>query len=242
MMNYLVIDFGNTFAKLAIFNSSSEIQFEDRAEEFTIGQLRDLVSQFEIGDGIYSSTRDLSPEFEEYWASTKFKVLDTDFPWSFDSEYITPKTLGRDRIAGIAGANALFPKRNNLIIDIGTCITYDLVTANRLHLGGAISPGIDMRLKAMHDYTDRLPLVSKSATTVFLGTSTEEALQAGGVGGVLLEIGTYIDNLANSFEDLNVMLTGGDADFVHSHLNYKMTVQAKLVLIGLFEMLKKNAK
>lgn len=241
-MNYLVIDFGNTFAKLAIFNSSSEIQFEDRAEEFTIGQLRDLVSQFEIGDGIYSSTRDLSPEFEEYWVSTKFKVLDTEFPWSFDSEYITPTTLGRDRIAGIAGAIALFPKRNNLIIDIGTCITYDLVTANRLHLGGAISPGIDMRLKAMHDYTDRLPLVSKSATTVFLGTSTEEALQAGGVGGVLLEIGTYIDNLANSFEDLNVMLTGGDADFVHSHLNYKMTVQTKLVLIGLFEMLKKNAK
>ncbi|MFK7954008.1 MAG: type III pantothenate kinase [Ekhidna sp.] len=151
--------------------------------------------------------------------------------------YLTPETLGNDRIAAAIGAWALFPNENSLIIDIGTCITIDLLDNNGVFQGGAISPGLKMRMKAMASFTDQLPDISHEWEKIdlkFIGKSTKECLLSGVVNGISNELNGAIDTFTKDFTSINVILTGGEAHFFESKLKKPIFAGSKIVQIGLY--------
>lgn len=154
--------------------------------------------------------------------------------------YKTPNTLGLDRIAGAVGANYLWPGKNILIIDFGTCITSDIIT-NHTFLGGAISPGLMMRYKAMHTFTGRLPQPDFTEQAEITGNTTEGSLHSGVQFGIIGEINNRIATYMKQYEDLHVVICGGDAPYFVNRLNYKIFANQNLVLIGLNQILKYNA-
>ena len=239
----LAIDIGNTRIKAGVFDGEVLIESsvfimsgEDLIADFAErNNVQNLIVSSVKNDGF---DRDLMlPKVPgvvvELTNLTKIPIV---------NKYRTPETLGKDRLAAAVAGYYLFPKSNVLIIDAGTCITYDLVTANGEFVGGNIAPGLDMRLRAMHDYTSRLPLVERGVESGFMGLSTDEAVKNGGVQGILLEIEGYIRRLKEEFTILDIVITGGDGRFFADLLKTKIFVRSNLVLIGLNEILKVNVE
>jgi type III pantothenate kinase len=167
-------------------------------------------------------------------------ILDHHTKIPVKNKYDTPETLGKDRIAAVSAAYKLFTKNNHLVIDIGTCMTLDFVTKAGNYLGGNISPGVNLRLRAMHEFTSSLPLVKFDKTKKLLGKSTNEAIKNGAVYGITTEIESYIRRLEIKYDNINVILTGGDATFFGELIDYQIFVDPNLVLKGLNEILKIN--
>jgi type III pantothenate kinase len=154
--------------------------------------------------------------------------------------YQTPQTLGKDRIAAVVGALALFPAENCLVIDAGSCITYEFLQATGVYLGGNIAPGVNMRLRAMHEFTARLPQVDLQAVEQWIGSSTAKAMNNGALLGVVLEIVGYAQKWAAERGNIRSILTGGDAPRLLEALPIKVEHEPDLVLIGLNKILKHN--
>lgn len=156
--------------------------------------------------------------------------------------YHTPHTLGLDRIAAVVGASMECPGQPVLIVDAGTCVTYDLLTADGVFAGGNIAPGIRLRLLAMHEHTGKLPLIDDTGETPEIGFSTETAMRAGATLGVAYEIEGYIARLNEVYPDLFVFLTGGDALKLAAKIKSRIFVNENLVLTGLNRILQENAE
>lgn len=239
----LAIDIGNTRTKIAVFQGDTLLH-QAVWDEVAVDALMELAYNQKVEKIILSS---VSEQPEEVMAYLKgqfaFLELATDTPVPIRIRYKTPQTLGKDRIASAVGAFHLFPGENCLVIDAGTCITLDMVSAEGEFLGGNISPGIEMRLKAMNHFTARLPLVAKTEELPDeLGDSTENAIRNGGELGALLEVEGFIRRCEQKFKPLRVVLTGGDADFFVKHAKTKIFAHQNLVLIGLNQILQHNAK
>lgn len=167
--------------------------------------------------------------------------LTYETPLPFRNAYRTPETLGRDRLAAVAGAQAIFSKKNCLVVDCGTCIKYDFLTAEGVYSGGNIAPGAAMRIRAMHTFTARLPEVPMKMPDELIGYSTETALQNGALRGAVLEIMGFIALFRESAPDLQVLLSGGDAAFFAPHLPVPaLHVEPLLTLYGLNHILQYN--
>lgn len=164
-------------------------------------------------------------------------VFDQNSPLPFESAYSSINTLGSDRKMLITGANRRFPSCNRLIISLGSCITYDLLDADNRHLGGDISPGLHMRWKAMHAFTERLPLVSLPEIPAPFGTDTISALQSGGWQGMLAELEGRIAQFQKFLPDLTIILSGGDAHFFEKQINSPIFAEPNLALYGLHALL-----
>jgi type III pantothenate kinase len=145
-----------------------------------------------------------------------------------------------DRLASAIGANHRFPKRNILVIDAGTAITVDFISSEEKYLGGNIIPGMAMRFKGLHEYTNRLPLVKAKNEFPLLGNSTETAILAGVINGIIFELEGYIRLLENKYPELIVMMTGGDADFFAKHLKNNIFVDLNLIFAGLNRIIEYN--
>ena len=158
----------------------------------------------------------------------------------FKNNYETPKTLGVDRIALAAAATKKYPQRNVLIIDAGTCITFDFINKKNEYLGGAISLGIAMRYKALHDYTSKLPLLEMHEVSNFIGTNTNASIHSGVVNGVLNEIEGVIKQYQKKYRDLTIVLTGGDTYFLAKQLKSGIFAHPNFVLEGLHTVLTYN--
>jgi type III pantothenate kinase len=154
--------------------------------------------------------------------------------------YATPLTLGVDRLAGVCGAQQIFPLQHCLVIDAGTCITYDFLDKEGKYYGGGISPGLKMRFQAVHTFTAKLPLVTPKGHVPLIGNSTESCIQSGVVNGVLAELDGIIDQYGKKFEGLRVILCGGDAMFFENQLKASIFASPELVLIGLNSILNYN--
>jgi type III pantothenate kinase len=197
---------------------------------------------------IFSSVANVPAEVDSFLKDNFYCLhLSTATPLPFNIQYKTPHTLGKDRIAAAAGADYLYPGENCLVIDAGTCITMDILDHSGVFRGGNISPGVEMRLKAMHHFTARLPLVKhlRENQVLFenaLGDSTENAIRNGGELGALLELEGFIRLMDGRYKDLKVLLTGGDADFFVKNMKTKIFAHPNLVLIGLNQILLHNAK
>ena len=164
--------------------------------------------------------------------------LTTETALPFKNQYSTPQTLGKDRLAAVAGAHALFPGDNCLVVDCGTCIKYDMLTADGIYLGGNIAPGAQMRIKAMHHFTAKLPEVPMQMPDDVIGYSTETALQNGALRGASLEIAGFVKLFEEKYTSLRVVLTGGDAIFFKPFLTFSIdSIVPDLTLHGLNSIL-----
>lgn len=218
--------------------------FNVPVDHLTVDHLKMLKDEHvQMKRAILSSTKLVDQQLLEYLNGdfTQFIELDHLTPLPIANLYETPETLGKDRIAVAVGANELFPNQNVLVIDAGTAITYDFVSAENQYLGGNISPGLQMRFKALNQFTDKLPLVDSSAYFSEIGKNTKEAIRGGVQNGILFEIEKTIEIFAEKYESLQVILTGGDSAFLSQMLNADVLVHLNLTLIGLNRILEFNS-
>jgi len=234
----LAIDIGNTRVKTGVFdrNELVDAQVYDNADSVS---LQSLIDDYGVTHVIIASTG-AEIESDIVHAPGVLLRFSSMTPIPIENEYKTPETLGQDRIAGMVAAAWMYPGSHVLVIDAGTCITYDFLEGSGKFVGGNIAPGLDMRYSAMHHFTERLPSVERSDSGSLLGNTTQEAMQNGGLMGILMEIAGYMEILRNKYDSITTVLTGGDASFLASHLNSTLTVQPHLILIGLNQILQFN--
>ncbi len=236
----LAIDIGNTRIKLGLFRKNELVQNETW-EVLDLGALKKIAYNQRVQNVIFCSVAEISEEFAScFKGNFRYLQLTEKTPLPINNLYQTPATLGKDRLAAVVGAYHYQPGKNCLVIDAGSCITFDLLNAKGEYLGGNISPGLDMRLKAMHHFTAKLPMVERKQPKSFLGYNTESALQNGGQLGALLETEAFIDLCKQNFRSLHIFLTGGDADFFENRLKTKIFVHPNLVLEGLNKIMNYN--
>ena len=207
----LIIDIGNTVTKMVAFQGDEPVD-ELRAEGGSLSGLDVFASKHSFSRGILGAVRDLSACEEESLASLSFPLLrlSPGTPIPITNRYRTPETLGSDRLAAVIGASSLKPGKDLLIIDAGTCITYEVIDARGNYWGGNIAPGMQMRLKALHEFTARLPLVEAEGEVPGMGYDTATAIRSGVLRGMKYEIEGYIKSMRSKFPHLLVFLTGGD--------------------------------
>jgi type III pantothenate kinase len=234
----LIVDIGNTRVKTCVFDLD-ELVDTKVFDELDFEALQDLVKAFAVTHVIFASTG-AKVHADRVQVSGVVLELTPGTPIPIEYTYQTPATLGQDRLAGMVAASWLHPDSDVLVIDAGTCITYDVLEKSGTYVGGNIAPGLDMRFKAMHTFTKRLPSIERPDTISLLGQSTIEAMQNGGLLGVLMEVAGYIEMLRGSYTKLKTLLTGGDASFLAGHLKAEISVQPNLVLIGLNQILNFN--
>ncbi len=240
----LVIDIGNTITKMAVF-SGGKMLMSRREKILTIGILKDIMDAYPgLTGAILSSVVYHPKELEDYLSSIFDHFLELDYrtPLPINNLYETPSTLGYDRIADAVGANTIFPGRNVLIIDAGTAITIDLITGEGKFIGGNISPGATMRSRALHKFTGHLPLVDPAGDAALMARRTEEAIRSGILNGIIFELNGYIERLREEYHDLQIILTGGDANYFDKKLKYSIFVDLNLNLTGLNRILDYNAR
>lgn len=211
-----VIDFGNTFAKIGFFNKNQLIETH---KGLTIDQLLSLDLLKYVKNLIISSVTKSQDELEimfSYLAAYKL-FLNPNTALPIKKNYETPQTLGADRIAGAVGANFLFPKQNVLIVDMGTAIKYDYVSAEAAFEGGIISPGMRIRFEALHTFTKRLPLVEADGIPDLIGKNTTTCIQSGVVNGIIAEVNGMIESY-QKIGNCQIILCGGDAPFFESQI------------------------
>jgi len=236
----LAIDIGNTRIKAGLFAESELLQSvvfdtDDECQSFF------EKSKPSLRGIIVSSVKKDIPSYLKNLSSEKGTLIfNHATPLPFLSVYKTPETLGLDRLAGIAGAMQIFPSQNLLVIDAGTCITYDLLDDRGTYRGGAISPGLRMRYLAMNGFTDKLPLLNTEDFPEYLGQSTSECMQAGAQNGWAEEVKGMMEEYRKSFNDLKIVLTGGDANFLNLKLKNRIFADSFLILKGLEKILRYN--
>ncbi|KAA5546401.1 type III pantothenate kinase [Adhaeribacter rhizoryzae] len=238
-MQNLAIDMGNSAIKYAFFAGSA---LERTSQVSTPDELLQQPEIAAIDNIILSSVRTGGAELAERLAYTgTFISLDYTTPVPLQNHYQTPQTLGMDRLAAAVGANYLFPDCDCLVIDAGTCITCDLVDKEKNFRGGSISPGLQMKFRAMHTFTQKLPLVEQTNLPVPLaGRTTVEAMQSGVLNGTVAELNGFISAYAEICDQLVVVLCGGDAAFFETSLKAPIFAVPELVLIGLNRILNYN--
>ena len=237
----LVLDIGNTRTKVGVFEKNSLLK-QAIWSDWTLEKLSGLVDEFNPSSGIVSSVAEKRPKLIP-GLEGMLRVLELTHytPLPFENRYQTPETLGKDRVAAVAGAQALFENKNCLIVDCGTCIKYELLDHKGVYHGGNIAPGLHMRVRSMHEFTARLPEVALEFPEGPLGVSTETALQNGALLGACLEIKGLYTALQNEFENLILVMSGGDAPILLPKLK---AIQPKheslLLLYGLNAILEYN--
>jgi len=240
----LVLDLGNTFGKIAVCDGTRVIE-SAVYPKITSKEISYFHTCYDnLKGAIVSSVVNHSREIVDYLENlfTVCIELNGSTPIPLTNKYKTPETLGYDRIAAAVGACTLFPRRNVLVIDAGTAITYDLVTDKGEFVGGNIAPGLEMRFKALNKFTGRLPLLEPESKDInLIGESTSEAIQSGIINGILFEIEGFISSIMKEYSKLKVIITGGDAKYFEKKLKSSIFVNLNLNLIGLNRILDYNA-
>jgi type III pantothenate kinase len=216
----LTLDLGNTKIKASVFEEFTFFESFVFDNENLFKEIQIILNKYPlIQFFVVSSVLDFNFEsLKAYFQGISIHVVNHKTQFPFVNLYTTPNTLGIDRLVVASGAVFEFPKKNRLIIDVGTCITYDFVDENDRYFGGAISPGINMRYKSLHDYTAKLPLLSRKESDYFIGNSTENSIHSGIINAIAFELDGFINLYKNEFTDLTVILTGGDGDFLAKRL------------------------
>lgn len=232
----LIIEIGNTNAKIAIFNRS---ELQEVWVESNTHKPREILTTINFDGAILSGSGNLDIDWWDSIHAHRKIVFSRDQIKNVRYDYENPQSLGTDRLINAWYANQLYPKLNNLIIDTGTCITFTCIDATAKIIGGSISPGLELRAQSLHDYTAHLPKIainSPSKVSV-IGKSTEESIQSGILLGTLYEIDRRIEHYKTIFPNLNIIMTGGSTQFFHNKLNYKIFADNHFTLKGLNELL-----
>jgi len=238
-MANLVIDIGNTLIKVAVFNQEELLYFGSKPF-IDAASVLEIVDKFNVKQGIISSVRKEKEAWRDELAQyIRLEYFNSEKTAGINNRYKSPKTLGADRLAAVIGAHQLYPGQSSLVIDAGTAITYDHIDAEGNYFGGSISPGLNMRYKALHDYTGALPLLKADEHfAVDLGDDTETAIHSGVQNGVRFELLGFIEKYRAKEPETNIILTGGDSIFFDTLLKNSIfapyvKIEPYLVLKGL---------
>jgi type III pantothenate kinase len=236
----LCFDFGNTRKKVAVFQGAEikeAITLPDDSKE-AIGS---LIQKYRPDKSILSSVIDHDPVVEDILKSgSRFHKLSHLTQVSFTTPVGKPDTIGADRLALSAAAVHFYPSTNNLVIGLGTCITYNFISKFHEFLGGGISPGLEMRLKALNYYTARLPKVQADSNVPLIGYDTETNILSGVVLGIAKEIDGFIEAYREKYRNFNVLLTGGDIVHLAYHIKNKIFADPDLIFKGLYAISEVN--
>ena len=238
----LCIDWGNTHVKAAIFDKDQLHQQFTFSEEAALEKVSGILNTYQPVKAILCSVANNTDELAHLVKSTikSFIKLDSHTRLPINNAYLSADTLGPDRLALVTGAHMQYADKNNLVVSLGTCITYNLVQKNRTFRGGAISPGMQMRFKALHTFTGKLPEVATDGDLILLGYDTATCMRSGVVLGMAAEIDGMISNFENQYPEFNAILTGGDAPFFASKIKSKIFADPDLLLKGLNLILNYN--
>ena len=238
----LCIDWGNTNIKAAIFEDNKMTQSYMLDAKAPIEHISKIIDNHKPQRAIMSSVSDQSGEMDKYLASKipGYIALSGFTRVPINNAYSTPETLGPDRLAMVVGAHSDFPDKNTLVICLGTCITYNMMLKSRTFRGGAIAPGMHMRLQAMHEFTSKLPMVDIDGEVMLMGYDTETCIRSGAIYGVACEIDGMIAAFEKQYSDFNVILTGGDAPFFVDKFKSKIFADPDILLKGLNVILNYN--
>lgn len=240
-MDFLAIDVGNSRIKTLYQSNKSNSHISVFHNDNDFLSYINTLSLSSISLIVCDVRNKLPNNFFEIIKNTKHHIILshlTNLP--IKNNYDTPHTLGYDRIASVVAATYIFPEANSLIIDAGTAITYDIITHNKEYLGGAISPGIQMRFRALNEFTGKLPLVKFNEIKTFPAKNTSNCIELGVINGVIAEINDFIENANQQFYPLQIILTGGDSPNLVKYIKKTIFVEENLVLIGLINILKYN--
>jgi type III pantothenate kinase len=242
----LVIDIGNTFTKVAVFDNDDLLKVEQYQQTGT-ENINSFLSDYKIDRVIASSVKTQKQPWQTL-LEDRFTVINfnSSITAGINNHYKTPNTLGADRLAAVIGANYLYPGTNNIVISGGTCITYDFIDAGANYFGGSISPGLNMRYKAVNHYTAALPLIEADKKfTAAYGDDTTSAILSGVQNGVKYELEGFIKEYTKTTAGYNIILSGGDSIFFDTLLKNSIfapyiKIEPYLVLKGLNAAIQKH--
>jgi type III pantothenate kinase len=240
----LVLDLGNTNKKICVFHEGRLVHLEI-SDQLSLRTLKEVVGNHPgIDGGIMASVVSIPAYLKNFLEKnlSQFIELNNRTPVPVINKYKTPGRLGKDRLASAVAGSSLFSGFPVLVINAGTCVTYDFVTAGREYIGGAISPGLMMRFKSLHTFTEKLPLVDLREDLPLIGEDTENSILSGVVNGVIEEIKGVVRLYRQQYPNLQVVLSGGDAEYLDKHLKIRIFAFPNIVLLGLYEILEYNIK
>ncbi|MGM8361510.1 type III pantothenate kinase [Flavobacterium sp. ARAG 55.4] len=231
----VTVDVGNTRIKAAVFEGNTNLKNFVFDKTVLENEIKKILKEFQtINSLVVSSVADVEKQaflvFEK-WVQVHFVSHEDAFP--FINNYGTPKTLGIDRMVLAAGAALLYPNQNRLVIDAGTCVTYDFVDENNVYQGGAIAPGLRLRYESLHAFTAKLPLLKLQSPESYVGKSTSESIHSGVVNGLVYEIDGFIEEYKTGCSKIIIILTGGDAEFLAKRLKNTIFANSNFLLESL---------
>lgn len=236
----LCFDFGNTRLKCAVFRDREMTELLV-LESDSSSNIQQLVNKYQPQKSLLSSVIDHNPEIEQILASaSRFHKLNYSSKLPITSPVGKPETIGADRLGLVVAAVDLFPGKNNLVIGLGTAITYNFINKYHEFLGGGISPGMEMRFKSLNHFTALLPLVEKDWNFPLVGYDTRTNILSGVILGMAKEIDGTIDAYKEKYGNFNVLLTGGDAPYFVYHLKNKIFADPNLIYKGLYAISEVN--
>jgi len=237
----LCIDIGNTRVKTGVFKANVLINTQTFKRDILIETLQDLNKNYNIKEAIIASVALIDNKtLHKIQQLFKLTVLNINLEFPFNIQYQTPNTLGVDRLGLVAAATFIFPNKNVLVIDAGTCITYDFISDKKVYLGGAIAPGLKMRYDVLHSKTDKLPELSPEFPEKIIGSTTNQSIHSGVCFGIIYEINGVIHQYESNYQKLTVVLTGGDTNFLSGKLKSGIFANPNFLLIGLNNILNFN--
>jgi type III pantothenate kinase len=243
-MTTLCIDLGNTRSKIGVFDNKGILLHTQAFAHLNPDTLNQLSTQYSIAQVMLSSVAN-DAELKKYLnqqSNLQWLELTHQTPLPFQNLYGSPQTLGKDRLAAVAGAHYLYAQTNVLVIDAGTCIKFDAIDQQARYYGGSIAPGIAMKLKALHAFTDRLPLLNYDTQAhnpqlpALIGNNTPNALLSGVINGTIAECAGMIAQYQNIYNPLTILITGGDAPLLQHTLQNKYYTAPHLLLYGLYHL------
>jgi type III pantothenate kinase len=231
----LTVDVGNTRIKAAVFEGDILLQHFVFVKEELQKNIKNILKKFtNTAHLVVASVGNVAKEsFLEFEKEVEVHFVSHNDPFPFVNGYETPQTLGIDRMVLAAGATLQFPRQNRLVIDAGTCVTFDFINESDEYLGGAIAPGLQLRYKSLHDFTAKLPLLSLESPEAVVGRSTTESIHSGVVNGLVYEIDGFIDEYRAICSNFIIILTGGDTEFLAKRLKNTIFANSNFLLESL---------
>ena len=238
----LALDIGNSFLKAGIFKNNNLINYYEFNREY-YSNIKSILDKTPITHSIASNVSESNNKLIELLSNkTNLIKFNSSLKVPFKNCYQTKNTLGKDRIALVSNASKEYPKENVLLIDLGSCITFDFLNSKNEYLGGSISPGLSMRYKSLNSYTANLPLINPKEIDYFIGRNTEDSIHSGIINGIVGELNSAIDKYKSQFKEIRIILTGGDSKLLFNRIKNSIFANSNFLILGLNFLIELNKK
>ncbi len=238
----LVLDIGNSLLKAGIFKNNNLINYCEFNKDYFIN-VKSILDNNPISHSIASNVSESNNKLIELLSNkTNLIEFNSSLNVPFKNCYQSKNTLGKDRIALVSNASKEYPKENVLLIDLGSCITFDFLNNKNEYLGGSISPGLRMRYKSLNNYTANLPLLDPKEIDYFIGKNTEDSIHSGIINGIISELNSTVEKYKSQYKKIRIILTGGDSKFLFKKIKSGIFANSNFLIFGLNFLIELNKK